>query len=101
MEQIYLIGEKECSLNSEKALLQYYLMEKSQAVRSSKLYGIKVVKNVTKGEGNLQEVEMTPAISYSRDFVKQILLAMLKGTVTPVSVLEIVDDLVSEKMNYQ
>lgn len=101
MEQVYLVGEKECRINSANTLLQYYLMEKSQEVRSSKLYGIKIVKIVTDGKGSKQEEEMTPAISYSKAFVKQILLAMLKGTVTPVSVLEIVDDLVSEHLNYQ
>ncbi len=96
MKKLYLEGTKTIILEDDKEIkLDYYLVEdykeRGQQVLS---YGIKIVKHME----NYLETEYTDPISYSRDIVKGIVHKLWHNEVTLISMLEIVDDLVSESV---
>lgn len=94
MKKLYLEGTKTLIMEDNKELkLDYYLVEDHKEFgQQTLLYGIKIVKHLE----DCLETEYTEPISYSRDFVKEIVHKLWNNDVTLVSMLEIVDDLVSE-----
>lgn len=94
MKKLYLEGTKIMVLEDKKEVkLDYYLVEdykdRGQPLLS---YGIKIVKHLE----NCLETEYTDPISYSKDLVKEIVHKLWHNEVTIVSMLEVVDDLVSD-----
>lgn len=99
MENIVFMGEKDYQDESNRRLnLRYYLLEtRRAAVQSEAVYGIGIEKTL-KGEGkHLFEKEMASCISYSKVFVKQMIQKLMDNLVTPVSMLEILDDMITEE----
>jgi hypothetical protein len=94
MKKLYLEGTKIMILENDKEVkLDYYLVEDcKERGQQVLLYGIKIVKHLE----NYLEMEYTDPISYSKDLVKGIVHKLWCNEVTPYSMLEIVDDLVSD-----
>ncbi len=94
MEKLYLEGTKTMILEDNKEVqLDYYLVEDyKDRGQDISLYGIKIIKHLE----NCLEAEYTDPISYSRDIVKEMVHKLWHNGVTIVSMIEIVDDLVSD-----
>lgn len=94
MKKLFLEGTKTLVLEDNKEVkLDYYLVEENKHCgQPAYLYGIKIVKHLE----DYLETEYTEPISYSRDFVKEIVHKLWHNGVTLVSMFEIVDDLVNE-----
>jgi hypothetical protein len=94
MRKLYLEGTKTMVLEDNKELkLDYYLVEDfKDHGQDIMLYGIKIVQHMD----DYLATEYTDPISYSRDVVKEMVHKLWSNEVTLVSMLEIVDDLVSE-----
>lgn len=87
-----LSGTKEVRSDAGVSMeLRYYLVQDSVSGNAGKAaYGIGIVKLV---EGEAEEQEWIPAISHSRERTERMLKRLWEGTVTPVTVVGIVDDL--------
>lgn len=94
MRKLYLEGTKRMMLEDNKEVqLDYYLVEDfKDRGHDISLYGIKIVRHLE----DYLETEDTEPISYSRDIVKDMVHKLWNNEVTLVTMLEIVDDLVSE-----
>ncbi len=94
MRKLYLEGTKRMMLEDNKEVqLDYYLVEDfKDRGQDISLYGIKIVRHLE----DYLETEDTEPISYSRDIVKDMVHKLWNNEVTLVTMLEIVDDLVSE-----
>lgn len=91
MCNIFLENKKLVKLDDERFMeLQYFLLEKNSVEEEEKmLYGIKIVKRID----TCIESEEVQAISYSKNFVKQLIKKLVDNEVTPISMIEILDDL--------
>lgn len=94
MRKLYLEGTKTLIMEDDNEVqMDYYLVEDFKDRRQNiSLYGIKIVKHLE----DYLEAEYTEPISYSREIVKDMVHKLWNNEVTLVSMLEIVDDLVSE-----
>ncbi len=94
MRKLYLEGTKTMIMEDNKEIqLDYYLVEDFRdRGQDISLYGIKIVRHLE----DYLETEYTEPISYSRDIVKDMVHKLWNNGVTIVTMLEIVDDLVSE-----
>lgn len=93
MKKLYLEGSRHIQVSAERQFeLEYYLVEEPSAEPfGSCLYSIQVWKT----EKDQIVMEETGSISYSRDVVRQMIRMLIDNCVTPMSVLEVVDDLVT------
>lgn len=94
MRKLYLEGTKTMLLDDNKEVqFDYYLVEGYKKLgQQVLLYGIEIVKHLE----NYSETENTDAISYSKDIVKSMVHKLWCNEVTLDSMIEIVDDLVSD-----
>lgn len=94
MRKLYLEGTKTIVLEDNKEVkFDYYLVEDyKNRGQDIMLYGIKIVQHME----NHLVTEYTEPISYSRDVVKNMVHTLWNNEVTLVTMLEIVDDLVSD-----
>lgn len=78
--------------NNKELQLEYYLVEENRKDWEDSAYGIKIIQH-----GDLStDSEYTEPISYSKEIVEKMVRVLWVNTVTPTSMLEIVDDLVSQ-----
>lgn len=97
MKQITLIGEKEVIVEDGSMQLEYYLIQESSVSKESGLksiYGIKILKKL----GGVVESEEVKGISYSKEVVMQLIETLMKFTVTPMTMVEVLDDLITERL---
>lgn len=96
MKNLYLESEQSLELETGgTANLSYYLLEKRGADKNDcTFYGIQIEKR----EGEKVEIETADGISSSREIVCQILHMMAQNKVTPMTMIEVVDDLVTLKL---
>ncbi|NLZ80964.1 MAG: hypothetical protein GX913_04075 [Clostridiales bacterium] len=97
-----LIGTKEIwDCNNMKIKLEYYLVAtKSKIEEKETLYGIQIIKCQREEREMQKEVEAITGISYSRKLVEQIITSLMDNTVTPMCMLEIVDDYIAREMMF-
>lgn len=102
MRELRLAGERSFeNENRQRTSLFYYLVEDHRdMVVDTPLYGIQVQKQVKENGKIVKEKETAVAISYSEDFVKQLLYDLIHNMVTPMCLLEVLDDLVTKEINY-
>lgn len=94
MKRIDLIGERNVELEDQREMvLNYYLIEKPSKANGDMnyLYGIKIEKQF----GGIVESEEVEAISYSKEVVLQLINTLMECTVTPMTLVEVVDDLIT------
>jgi hypothetical protein len=75
--------------NGESWVLDYYL-QASETQEGETIFGLRVDKS-TPG-GVLEEREETPAVTESRETALEMAKAFAKGSVSPIVLLEMVDD---------
>lgn len=94
MKQLQLLFRNEIVLEDERRMkLEYSITEKvSMTDQKTPCYGIKVTKYLD----NVSESDEVAEISYSRDTVVSILKKLFQFEVTPISMVEIIDDLVTQ-----
>lgn len=94
MEKLFLEGTKKIVLEDNNELVfDYYLVEECRSCQNNeRLYGIKIFQHM---KDHLL-VEYTEPISYSKETVKDMIHKLWKNEVTLGTMLEIVDDLVTE-----
>lgn len=71
--------------------LKYYLLENN--LHNITTYGIKIEKL---NNNILDEVEEVSSITDNLDFAKEIFNKIIKNTVTPITLIYILDDLISQ-----
>lgn len=74
--------------------LKYYLIEEEHPQSTAPLYRICIKKSVAEKPG-VEEAESTPPVSHSEAFARQMLKKLITNAVTPVCLLEIVDDMMT------
>jgi uncharacterized protein DUF6514 len=90
MQALYLMGQKKLELeNRNMVKLNYYLVEE-QKLKGKLLYGIQVAQE----KPNHIVVEYTEPLSYSKEYVLNILHRLINHNVLVSTMLETVDDLV-------
>ena len=95
MNSLYLKGTKKLQLeNHHEILLSYYLMEWRKKEDKKTLYGIQIEKK----DGENIETENSGCLSYSQDFVLQLIHKMMENTVTPITMLYVIDDVITEEL---
>lgn len=96
MEKLFLEGTKKIMLENEQELIfDYYLVEESRGSQNEEvLYGIKIFQHMR----DHLLVEYSEPISESKEVVKDMIHKLWKNDVTLITMLEIVDDLVTECM---
>lgn len=103
MENLYFVGERNFRDDYEKKVkIKYFLVEEYEAGKGKKpVYGIEVIKVGSSDNKDIFEKEITPSISFSKTFVTQIIHKIMDNWVTPITVLEIVDDIITEEIDYK
>ena len=94
MKRIDLIGERNVELEDQREMvLNYYLIEEPSKANGDMnyLYGIKIEKQF----GGIVESEEVEALSYLKEFVLQLINTLMEYTVTPMTLVEVVDDLIT------
>ncbi|MDF2538327.1 MAG: hypothetical protein K0S76_1348 [Herbinix sp.] len=93
MKQVYLLFSNEVKLEDERSMkLDYSLTERlSESEEKTPYYGIQIEKYL---DDTVEKDEVT-GISNSKDTVISIIKKLFQYEVTPVSMVEIVDDLVT------
>lgn len=91
--KLYLEGSQTIVKEDTKELkLEYYLVEENRTEWEDSAYGIKIIQH---GDFNTNS-EYTEPISYCKDIVEKMVKILWVNSVTPTSMIEIVDDLVSQ-----
>lgn len=95
----YLVGKAELeAANQTRVKLEYYLTEETRDVEvASALYGVEVKKESRNKCGIFREQESARCLSYSREIVEGLVRMLLANTVTPMNLIEVVDDYISKK----
>lgn len=92
MKKMNLLFSNEVALDDNRMMrLEYNLIENRKSDSDKPYYGIQIIKSL---DGSL-EIEEIMGISYSRDKVEAIARILFQHVVTPISMLEIVDDLIT------
>jgi len=92
MKKVDLLYSNEVTLEDDRIMkLEYNITERKNSDSEKPYYGIQVTKYVD-GVCETEEIE---GISYSREKVEAIIKILFQNTVTPVSMVEIVDDLIT------
>lgn len=97
MHKEFLIETR--SVTDEKGILlnlKYYLIEEEQPESVAPLYRICIKKSAS-GQPGIEEAESTPPVSHSEAFTRQVLGRLIRNAVTPVCLLEIVDEMITEE----
>lgn len=99
MKQMILVGMKEFEGDDGQLIqVEYYFTKDNRGDQDrTPLCGIQLIKWNKMKEAVEKEVEILPAISYSERFVRQILDKLMRNTVTPMQMTEVIDDLVSQE----
>lgn len=95
MEKIRLLFSNEVTLNDNRSMrLEYNVTENHESDSDKPYYGIQIIKCL---DNNLEKEEIR-GISYSKDKVESITRILFQNVVTPISMVEIVDDLITLEM---
>ena len=99
MSHLHLLFSNEVQLEDTRRMkLDYSLTEKySETDQSVPYYGVRITKLIE----NTEETEEVFGISYSRDTVVSMIKKLFQFEVTPISMVEILDDLVTEGVWFQ
>ncbi|MGI5999548.1 hypothetical protein B5E77_13885 [Lachnoclostridium sp. An131] len=97
MQKEFLIETR--SVTDEKGNLlnlKYYLIEEESVQTRAPLYRI-CIKKSSAGRPGVEEAESTPPVSGSEASARKMLRQLIRNAVTPVCLLEIVDDMMTKE----
>lgn len=95
MRVLSFMGKKRIELESGNWMeLEYYLSEEDELETSGTHYGMSVVEM----KDELTITESIRAVSQSKEVVADMLKDLITHTVTPISLVEIVDEMVTTRM---
>ncbi|NLK20854.1 MAG: hypothetical protein GX308_01940 [Epulopiscium sp.] len=96
----FLEGTRNCTTpEGEIIQLEYYLLENQGTEIGSiiKNYGIEIVKKRSHfGETIYIETDKIECLTYDKEKAKEIINKLISNSVTPISMLYIIDDLMDE-----
>lgn len=93
MESLDLLFSKQiCLEESRSMILKYFLMEKIKESNLLPLYGIQI----SKYDGDMMETDNVSGISHSKERVVSMIRKLFQYDVTPISMVEIIDDIVTQ-----
>lgn len=93
MKQLHLLFSNEVLLEDARAMkLDYSLTEKNSEEEKTPYYGVKITKYL---DDSVESDEIT-GISSSKDTMVSIIKKLCQYEVTPISMVEILDDLVTQ-----
>ncbi len=93
MQKEYLIETR--AVADEKGTLlnlRYYLIKEERSGSPLPLYRIRITKSFS-GNPCIEEVRSTPPVSTSESRARSLLSSLIRNAVTPVCLLEILDDM--------
>lgn len=93
MENDVFINQQMMQLEDGKQVSLNYYVTSETSLENSMVYGIKVEKL-----GEMLEAEMTGPISGSEDWVLELCKKIADHQVTPMGLINIVDDMVTESL---
>ena len=97
MRRDYLEGSTRIAQDGKQLKLEYYLIEEKRDERGGFLYGI-MIKKETRENGRIERSKAEgKAVSYSKTYVERMLQLFLKNTVTPLTMLELIDEYISRE----
>lgn len=97
MQREFLIETRAVSDEKGNLLnLKYYLIEEETPCPAAPLYRICVKKSLSE-HPCVEEAESTPPVSDSEAHARQLLRQLITNAVTPVCLLEIVDDMITKE----
>ncbi|MCI9051893.1 MAG: hypothetical protein HFI05_08220 [Lachnospiraceae bacterium] len=81
-----------------KIQLEYYLLSEPRDIEEEiVIYGIEI-KKIIKENGTIKkEKEIARAISYSQHYVEQLIQVLLRNQVTPMTMIEIIDEYITKE----
>ncbi|NLK97849.1 MAG: hypothetical protein GX272_07185 [Epulopiscium sp.] len=86
-----------CTPNGGTIQLEYFLLEKESKNSLSKTYGIEIVKKCMHfGETIYTETDQIDSLTHEKESAQEIINKLIANTVTPISMLNIIDDLMDE-----
>jgi hypothetical protein len=89
-----LLFRNEVTLDDDRKMrLEYNLIESRSQDYEEPYYGIQIIRYL----GDDLEMEEVKGISNSRDRVESIIKILFQHVVTPISMVEIVDDLITQE----
>jgi len=92
MKKMDLLYSNEVTLDDNRTMrLEYNITESRSADNDEPYYGIQITKYID----DSTETEEIQGISYSRDKVEEIAGILFRNIVTPISMVEIVDDIIT------
>ena len=92
MGKMQLLFSNEVTLDDNRSMrLEYKITENLKADSGEPYYGIQIAKYL----GNNVEIDEIKGISYSKDKVEAIIKILYENVVTPISMVEIMDDLIT------
>ncbi len=92
MGKMEVLFRNEVTLDDDRMMrLEYKLTENHSIDNEEPYYGIQIVKYL---DDNM-EMEEISGISYSKDKVKSIIKILFQHIVTPITMVEIIDDLIT------
>lgn len=97
MQKEFLIETR--SVTDEKGTvlnLKYYLIEEEQPLSAAPLYRL-CIKKSTAAQPGMEEAQSTPPVSHSESFARLVLGQLIRNAVTPVCLLEIVDEIITKE----
>lgn len=94
MKQYEMRGKRVVDIQPERQMsLEYYVISTKSEEDGSEVYGASIEKT----EGEKIEKEEIAAISREKGMVVELVDLMITNTVTPISMVYIVDDYITEK----
>ena len=97
MQKEYLIETRAVTDEKGNLLnLKYYLIKEEQPESHAALYRI-CIKKAAAGRPEVEEAESTPPVSDSELHARRMLRSLIKNAVTPVCLLEIVDEMMTRE----
>ncbi len=98
MKQLHLVGTQVLELENKGMMnLWYYLTECKKVGNSeNQYYGVQIEKKIE--EQKSLEVECIDYISSSKEIVLDMIHKLVKHSVTPIGMVHIVDDFITEKL---
>lgn len=90
-----LIGNRIVEIEPERQMvLEYYVLEETDKDTQITTYGTMIRKT---DEGT-EETEAVKGITHSKEVIHDIIGLLLEHTVTPVSMVDVIDDYITEKL---